>query len=111
MSEFTWVPDRNFSKNTKPRVLEAKFDDGYSQRVASTLNNLQQEWKLVFKNRDITEINAILGFLESKYGVNAFTWTPPGGVQEVKVICQNWTEKYVTDTVGTLTAVFRRVYE
>ncbi len=110
MSDFTWNPDRNIKRTTKPAVQEAKFGDGYSQRVASTLNNLNQTWNITFKNRSSTEIDNIVAFLEEKAGTLSFTFTPPNSI-EIKVICKNWSDTYVANGASSLVATFERVYE
>lgn len=110
MSEFTWVVDRNFSRSTKPTTMVAQFGDGYSHRAATTLNSLVQSWNVTFKNRDIADINDIINFFETRAGTVAFTWTPPGGT-EVKVICKEWKDNYVSPTIGSVSATFERVYE
>lgn len=110
MSDFTWTVDRQIKRSTKPIVLKAQFGDGYSQRVATTLNNLTQSWNVSFKNRSSSEIDNIITFLETRLGVTSFTWTPPNGT-EIKVTCDTWGDTYVSPTVTSLTATFERVYE
>jgi phage-related protein len=61
-------------------VLEAKFGDGYSQRMSDGLNTIMETWSLSFQNRPISDINIIRAFLEGKNGVQAFSWDPPGQV-------------------------------
>lgn len=74
------IPDKSFQRSTNPRVLEAKFGDGYSQRVADGLNTIMESWGLSFQNRSMVDINTMRAFLESKKGVFSFTWDPPGQV-------------------------------
>ena len=111
MSEFYWTPDRNFEEVSSPKVKEAKFDDGYSHRLATTLNGIKNSWNLVFKNRDINTIETIKNFITIRKGVISFTWTPPGSQNEVRVICTNWRTRYITNNIGTISLTFKRVYE
>jgi phage-related protein len=72
------IPDRSLKRASKPRILEARFGDGYGQRMRDGINQLDQSWSLSFNNRPITDIRLLQNFLESKGGVSAFTWIPPG---------------------------------
>jgi len=116
MADWTYVPDRSLSKSSAPRIREVKFGDGYSQRMADGINPLNQSWSLTFANRPYTDIFNMESFLETKGGVQSFTWQAPGE-SEVKVICRNWDTNTLNHTgtnntsIGTLTATFERVYE
>ena len=116
MSDWTYVPDRSLTKGSQPRIRETKFGDGYSQRSLDGLNYMNQSWDLTFANRIFTDIYNMQSFLETKAGVVAFTFTPPGE-SEVKVICRDWNVStlYHTESnntsIGTLSARFERVYE
>lgn len=74
------IPDKSFRRSSRPRVLEARFGDGYSQRVSDGLNTIMESWSLSFQNRSIVDINLIKTFLEFKNGVQSFSWDPPGQV-------------------------------
>lgn len=116
MSDWNYVPDRNFRKASAPRVRETKFGDGYSQRVQDGINYMNESWDLTFNNRSFTDISTMRTFLEGKGGVVAFTWTPPGET-EIKVICRDWSIETITHTGtdatshGSLSTRFERVYE
>lgn len=111
MSEFTWIPDRGFNTETTPRVLTAKFGDGYSQRVADGINSLEQTWTLSFNSRSLTEVTAIESFLVTKGGITRFTWTPPDSSTEYRVICSRWNISYETNISRNISATFERVYD
>jgi len=72
------TPDRNLKHTTKPRVLKAKYGDGYEQRAGDGINTLEESWDLVWSNRTLAESNKILKFLEDQGGYSAFDWYPPG---------------------------------
>lgn len=116
MAEWTYVPDRSFSRSNAPRIREVKFGDGYSQRAQDGINYMNESWSLTFANRSYTDIAAMEGFLETRGGAAAFTFQAPGDT-EVKVICRNWDVSILNHTgnnatsIGTLTATFERVYE
>lgn len=111
MSEFTWMPDRGFTTETAPRVRTAKFGDGYSQRVADGINNLDQTWNLTFNSRSLEDADAIEAFLVSKEGAISFTWTPPGTVTEYWVICPKWSLVYESEFSRNISVSFEKVYD
>lgn len=110
MAEFTWTPSVGFTTETSPKVVTAKFGDGYSQRTAIGINNIEQMWNLSFASNDLITAAEIIAFLESKAGITPFTWLPPGEVTEVKVVCAKWTKNYESSISRTITATFERVY-
>jgi len=109
-------PDKNLSKNTKPRVRTSIFGDGYVQRLSAGLNPLEQTFSISFNGRAKAEIDDISTFLDTKKGVSSFDFTYPdtnGGSNEttVKVICSDYSTNYSHDEFYNLTATFNRVYE
>lgn len=116
MPDWTYVPDKGFSKSSQPRVRETRFGDGYSQRSQDGINYMNESYDLQFSNRSFTTLSAMKTFLEGKGGVVAFTFAPPGEA-EIKVICKDWNVStlYHTGTnatsIGSLSARFERVYE
>ena len=87
MAVFTWTPSKMFTKKVKPRVKVIQFGDGYSQRVPETINNLEAEWSLTFSNRGLIDAAALISFLETHTGSEAFNWTPTGDSTSVAVYC------------------------
>ena len=47
------VFDRGVSEQPEPRVLSARFGDGYEMRVVDGINNLPRQWGLTFNNRTL----------------------------------------------------------
>jgi phage-related protein len=75
MATFTWTPSFGSPESSQPKVLEADFGDGYSQRVRMGLNSDPKTWDLRFDNRADAERDQIRNFLEARGGVEAFDWT------------------------------------
>jgi phage-related protein len=112
----TAVPDKNLSLASKPRVLIAKFGDGYEQRISDGINSMEESFSVSFKTRTKEEIDEIKLFLESKKGVGSFDFTYPesnavGGEITIKVVCDSFNTTFEYDEFYSLTASFRRVYE
>lgn len=110
MDEFIYIPDWNAQGATKANVSKVQFADGYVQRQTKGANPLGTTWNLAFSARTRTEALAIEQFLKDRYGVIAFTWTPPGGDQ-AKWTCETWNRTEVGNQVNNLTCTFELVYE
>lgn len=108
MSLFTWVPDYNGSEESKPRVLEAPFGDGYLQSAPDGLNSILRTWSYTFSDRDISETNAILDFLKSRLGNVQFTFNVPDTVPQevVTVISKSWSKVYTGFQTCRITVKF-----
>jgi len=108
-------PDKNLNRTSSPRVLKATFGDGYEQRIADGINNIQEEYSIAFNNRTKEEIDDITAFLASKNGVTSFDFTIPdsnnSGESTVKVVCEQYNQNYTYGDFYGCTAMFRRVYE
>ena len=100
----------------KPRVLVAKFGDGYEQRVRDGINNVQRTFSVTFKNQPKAIIDDIAGYFNSLGGVDNFSFTIPdsnesGSEETLKVVCDTWTKTYSYDEFYNLTATLREVFE
>ena len=112
------TPDKQLSKKSNPRVLTAKFGDGYEQRAVDGINNLNETYTLTFKTRPKADIDDIVAFLDSKQNVTKFTLTLPdtnnttrSGERDVKVVSETYTTNYEYDDFYTLNVTLRRVFE
>lgn len=111
------APDRSLTRTSTPKVLRARFGDGYEQRIADGINNLEQTFSISFVNRSKEDIDDITAFFELKGGVTSFDYTIPDSnvsapfETTIKVVCENWSTVYVQTDCYTCTANFRRVYE
>lgn len=108
---FTWTPSKSFSKTIKPRVLNAQFGDGYSQRVVNGINSITREWSVSFNSKPLNEINAIEDFLSARKGSEGFLWTPPGESTSYAVICPDWSRTYDTHISASLQVKFVQIFD
>ena len=106
------VLDKNSSRATTHRVLNANFGDGYEQRVLDGINTKQETFNVSFNNRTSNEINLIAAYLDKKASEN-FTLTVPSlsGTETVRVVCDSYNIAYIQEDYHSLTGTFRRVYE
>jgi phage-related protein len=111
MAVFTYVPDRGYTRTTKPRILLNQFGDGYAQRTRDGINNIVSEWNLTFTSKSISQAEAIIAFFEATYGVDYIDWTPPQDTVAVKVIASDWTSQYESAISRTVSVKFTQVFD
>lgn len=109
MSDFNFVPSWNSELDEEPKVLSAKFGDGYEQRAADGINSRLQMWNVKFENLTSANADTIIAFFRARNGVSYFTWTPPGAA-EIKVIARKWKRSF-PDFSHTITAMFEQVFD
>ncbi len=99
MDEFTYLPDWNAQGDTTSNVSKIRFGDGYVQRQTKGMNPLATTWSLAFHPRDDATTDLIEAFLIARYGVIAFTWTPPGGgVEEGETAVEARRKHHIRDS-------------
>ncbi len=77
MADFTWTPDYVFEEEIGYDTLVSDFSNGAEQARAKRSNS-QRKFKLVFKTRTLSEMQAIRDFFISKKGrAVSFTFTNP----------------------------------
>ena len=109
MALFTWNPDANVGPDHEPRIREAKFGDGYSQRAQDGLNADMETLPLSFTGRVKSEIVAIDAFLQNKGAVTSFTFVSPLDGVTKSYICKKWSPRVNSSPVASLTCVFSQV--
>ena len=112
----TVSPDKGLTRTSSPKVLVAKFGDGYEQRLPNGINSIDETFNATFNNRTKEEIDDITGYLASLKGATSFTYTIPdtngsGNETSIKVVCENYSQVYNYGDFYSAMATFRRVYE
>jgi phage-related protein len=74
----------------QPRVLVARFGDGYEQRTGDGLNSLVENVTLRWDHIRATEADPIINFFEARGGIESFFYTLPGGSVPKKYRCVSW---------------------
>ena len=112
------TPDKSMSKSVSPRVLTAKFGDGYEQRIANGINSIDETYSLTFKTRTKEDIDDIVVFLDDQKNVSKFLFTMPDtnnttrtGEKDVSVVSTQYSVTYDYDDFYTLTLSLKRVFE
>lgn len=110
MATFTWTPSFEATEASRPRVRKFEAGDGYQQRIRFGLNTDAKEWSLQFANRNDSERDAILAFLEARGAVESFDWTTPRGISG-KFICEEWQATLSNCNNNQIRATFKQVFE
>lgn len=113
---FTWCPSPGPVRTRSLRLTEVKYGDGYTHRVTTGINPIQDSWAVLFVGTQ-TYLNDIDGFLFAN-AVQGFWWKPPGwpGVTSAPLMtCDEWTLTYTDrqrdgQLLGSLNATFVRQY-
>ena len=102
----SWEVPGDYTMN----IREVKFGDGYTQRMPSGLQNMDESWNLKWDNLSPDEALAITAFFEGLQGAYPFFWTPPNSTPR-KFVCKKWTRTPVDVPAQRLSASFTRVYD
>jgi phage-related protein len=105
--------DRGLTRNATQRVLVAKFGDGYEQRAVDGINVKDEQINITFNNRAASEINLIAAFFDvnaaKSFDLSISDHTSTNSV--IKVVCDTYNLSYPRETIHSLSATLRRVYE
>lgn len=115
-------PDDALEVSVTPKIREARFGDGYSQRSPVGLNNTPESWRLLYERKPLDPTSStypsgtcetVYQFFKDRGGWEAFTWTPPGQTASKKFICKSFsrTLDYYTRNIQTVTALIEEVFD
>lgn len=108
------VYDRGVSEQPEPRVLSARFGDGYEMRVADGINNLPRQWGLNFNNRTKEDIDKLYKFFNQLASVDTCRLTIPhavDGEENVIVVIEGYSRTLTHDNYYALSCTAREVFE
>ncbi|MDG5496976.1 MULTISPECIES: phage tail protein [Azospirillaceae] len=104
-------PNVGFSVENTIRLSVAQFGDGYSQRIADGINNLQQSTSLSWSALTAVEADAIEGFFKARSDGSAFTYTLPGTTGAVRWMIAQWTRTLETPGLWNINASLTKVFD
>ena len=110
MATFSFTPSFPALEQSVPIVRTVVFGEGFQQRLQFGLNRDPKNWALTFANRDDTERDNIITFLEARSGTESFDWTPPRG-SAGKFLCRAWSTDMSIHGRTTINATFEEVFE
>jgi len=110
MATFTHKPSYSSNLNIKPRILEAKFGDGYEQAIGDGINTKPRKYSLQFNNLKVTDGNDIETFFDTNdTATTPFDWTPPTG-SAGRFKCKEHTRDYVSGLTSNIVCLFEEVF-
>ncbi len=110
MATFSYTPSYSTSLKQKPKIIEAKFGDGYEQATTMGINVDPEQWGLKFTNASKATVDAIIAFfLTNSVATTPFTWVNPDGVSG-RYKCKEWARTYGGYEVNGLTCKFEEVF-
>jgi len=109
METFLWRESYGCRAERKPRVLVARFGDGYEQRVAQGLRPVIEVWRIGFDMTDEGDARVIDAFLQRHAGITAFLWNPPDRTDSIRVVCREWTLEHPSFGFSNISAQFEEV--
>jgi len=110
MATFTHKPSYSSSINVKPKILEAKFGDGYEQAIDDGINNKPRAYALQFNNLNSTNGDAIETFFDiNNTATTPFDWTPPNG-STGRFKCRSHSRVFTSGLASNISCSFEEVF-
>ena len=107
---FIWEASYNMQTSHAPRVKSIVFGDGYEQKFKDGINNNLLQLSLNFESRNTKEATAILHFLESRNGSEAFFFRPPSPYNTLrKFTCAEFSSTVIFKNNINISATFKQV--
>lgn len=110
MATFTYIPSSSSSVETKPKVVTAKFGDGYEQNLLDGINSSAEEWSLTFADYDLTTAETIVSFFkDNNTATTPFDWTTPDG-NTYRFLCKSWKRNFTSSMTAAISCTFQQVF-
>lgn len=98
------IPSIGMKKNMEPRLLGAKFGDGYQQTAPDGINTVLQVLEVSWNILTFEAGDEIDNFLTARHG-EVFLWTKPRELSPRRWRCKTWS-KDEQATTSNITATF-----
>ena len=106
---FTWPVAYGSRMDIKPRVLSAKYGDGYEQRVLDGINTDLENWSVtIITSGEVGGVSPVEAFLRTQNGVTAFQWTTKFGLTGL-FICRAWPRELIGPGSSKIATLFEQV--
>lgn len=104
-------PDTGIDRSCKPNIKEAKYGDGYSQRISFGINQAALTVNLAYTNITEAEKQVLENFINQHAGGQAFKWAMPDEYLERKWYFSEWNVIYVKFGIYTVKATLQEVFD
>ena len=105
------VPSNSSRPKNTARVLRNDFGEGYGQRGADGINNIDTTWDMKFEVITSTQADTLEAFFISKGGYIAFLWLPPKKTGTWKWTCKEWDRDPDVCGLTNMTGTFKREFD
>ena len=94
------------------RTLTSQFGDGYAQHTPDGINNIVDEWSLVYENLTNAERTTLVTALDAVKSSDYFTWTAPGDTSQkrFKVTQDGWSESPRSGDLWTISFTLKQSF-
>ena len=104
-------PNLDLTITEQPRVLTARFGDGYEQTTLDGLNTDNQSLTISWSPITDTEKDIIISFLRERGATKLFEFTLPDETEPKLWRCPNWSRRSVAAGYWSVQATFERRFE
>ena len=104
-------PSYPYEDSRAPRLLKAKYGDGYIERAGDGINIQPRELSLTWDNLMDNELASTIGFFEDRKGYQSFWWVPVRENVARQFVCETWSKRQVDFGVWVVTATFMEVFD
>lgn len=111
------LPLTNFISQSSARkrtykTLTVQFGDGYQQDAPNGINNIIDEWSIVYDNLSTTDRATLVSFLDSVGAWTSFTWQALGDstTKNWKVTKDGWSETVKAGSVYSISFSIKQIY-
>lgn len=105
---FTWVVQKDLTREPQLNVRVIQFGEGYEQRQATNLGAPLNHYSFTFRGT-AAEADAAFNFLVRHGGVKPFYWTPPNDTVTRLVVCDEFQNTEYNGITHTVSGKFREV--
>lgn len=106
---FNYLVDYSSKSSATPRVLLAKYGDGYEQRAGDGINNNPRSWPISI-TRDSHTIMGIEQLMDTWAGIQSFFWVTPRNTI-ARFVCRQYDTQYDDFNKSVFIGTFEQIFE
>lgn len=104
-------PDTGIDRSGKPNIKEAKYGDGYSQRISIGINQVPITVNLAYSNISATEKQTLENFINEHAAGQAILWAMPDEYLQRKWYISDWNITYVKYGIFNVKMTLQEVFD
>jgi phage-related protein len=111
ITTLTIYPAWGADLSEEPRVNEAVFGDGYSQRITQGINNIRGEIDAAWGPIGQTDADALVALFRTLNGVSPFQMQMPGDSMRKFITVGAWKKKFKDTGVFEVSVKLKQVFD